>query len=200
MNFVNSESKTTLLLNNAWQPITTITARAAFSHMLKRRVTALDKNSNLFHSLETWNQLAEFYEDQPVLRSAKSAWRIPTIIVVTSKFFPKPKKKKLTLFDLAKIQGCICQYCLKKHPISDLTVDHVHPRSKGGTDDYTNRVLACRSCNSKKASYTPWYDANGNIPQPPPIPAFIIGANKIRSEWKNFIENHKTNDGNYIFN
>jgi len=189
MNFVNSESKTTLLLNNAWQPITTITARAAFSHMLKRHVTALDKNSNLFHSLDTWNQLAEFYDDQPVLRSSKAAWRIPTIIIVTSKFFNKPKKKKLTLFDLAKIHGYVCQYCLIKHPISELTVDHVHPKSKGGSDDYSNRVLACRSCNCKKASYTPWYDINGKIPEPPPIPSFIIGANKIRSEWKNFIQN-----------
>lgn len=187
MNIVSSDFKTTLLLNNAWQPINTITARAAFTHLLKNHVTALDKNSNLFHSLNTWNQLAEFYEDQPVLRSANANWYIPTIIVVTSKFFNKPKKKKLSLFDLVKIHGNVCQYCLNKYPTSDLTVDHVHPRSKGGTDSYDNRVLACRPCNSRKASHTPWYDINGNIPEPPPIPPYIINVNKIRKEWQNFL-------------
>ena len=83
MNIVSADSKTTLLLNNAWQPVNTITARAAFTHLLKKHVTALDKNSNLFHTLETWNALAEFYEDQPVIRSVNAHWYIPTIIVVT---------------------------------------------------------------------------------------------------------------------
>ena len=97
MNIVDCNTRTTLLLNNAWQPITAITAKAAFAHLLSQNVTALDKNNNLFDSIEKWNDYAEFHEDQPVLRSAKRSWPIPTIIIVTSKFFKKPKKKKLSL-------------------------------------------------------------------------------------------------------
>ena len=87
MNAVTANTKTTLLLNNAWQPITVVTARAAFSHLHKRRISALDKDGNVFHSLDTWNCLAEYYDDQPFLRSAHAGWPIPTVIVVNSKFF-----------------------------------------------------------------------------------------------------------------
>jgi 5-methylcytosine-specific restriction endonuclease McrA len=187
MNVVNSDCKTTLLLNGAWQPLATITAKDAFLHLLKDNVTALDKNSNLFHSLESWNRFAEFYEDQPVLRSSKAVWPIPTLLVVTSKYFAKPKRKKLSLYEMAKIHGYTCQYCFGKKNINDLTIDHIQPRSKGGTDDHSNRVLACRSCNCKKGSFTPWYDINGNVPQAPPIPSFIYNINKVRKEWESFL-------------
>ncbi len=190
MQEVTSDSKTTLLLNNAWQPINTITAKAAFTHLLKGHATALDKNGNIFHSLDRWNETGEFYDDQPCLRSAKANWPIPTIIVVTSKFFRRPKKRKLTLFDLAKVHGYICQYCLTKHSLSDLTIDHVIPKSKGGPDTHDNRVLACRPCNAKKSAHSPWFDVNGNIPQPPAIPALLINASKIREEWEGFLQKH----------
>jgi hypothetical protein len=190
MNIVSPDSKTTLLLNNAWQPINTITARAAFTHLIKNNVVSLDQDSQLFHSFNSWNTFASFYEDQPCLRSAKSLWMIPTIMVVSTKFFSRPKKKKLSLFELARLHDNVCQYCLNKYPVSDLTIDHVHPRSKGGTDDHSNRVLACRPCNSRKGSKTPWFNVNGEVPAAPLIPAIsslILNKNKIRKEWQSFL-------------
>ena len=57
-----------------------------------------------------------------------------------------------------------CYYCGKgnlkeeidessgKRELSRLaTIDHVKPRSKGGTDDEDNLVVACFTCNQKKA-------------------------------------------------
>ena len=43
------------------------------------------------------------------------------------------------------------------------TRDHVVPRSRGGSDDPANIVMACRSCNSTKGTRTPqeWADARG---------------------------------------
>lgn len=43
-----------------------------------------------------------------------------------------------------------CWYCGKEMPKNKLTVDHVFPRSKGGSDDFDNIVLACKECNSSK--------------------------------------------------
>lgn len=40
-----------------------------------------------------------------------------------------------------------CQYCgSTRH----LTIDHVIPKSKGGSENWDNLVVACSSCNTKK--------------------------------------------------
>ena len=46
-----------------------------------------------------------------------------------------------------------CQYCGR--PGRDLTLDHILPLSRGGTDDWHNVVTACRECNRRKGSLTP---------------------------------------------
>lgn len=46
---------------------------------------------------------------------------------------------------------CTCVYCGKTYDLSDLTIDHVHPRSLGGSD-YKNVVPACTCCNRDKGS------------------------------------------------
>jgi len=46
----------------------------------------------------------------------------------------------------------ICAYCFKRRR---LTVDHCDPISRGGTNDPSNLVMACRSCNSAKGALTP---------------------------------------------
>lgn len=44
-----------------------------------------------------------------------------------------------------------CQFCGKKFPSDDMTMDHVIPKSKGGKTDWYNIVLACVACNRNKA-------------------------------------------------
>ncbi len=45
--------------------------------------------------------------------------------------------------------GHKCVYCGSSE---NLTVDHVRPKSKGGTDTADNLVTACRPCNQAKGS------------------------------------------------
>jgi 5-methylcytosine-specific restriction endonuclease McrA len=47
-----------------------------------------------------------------------------------------------------------CQYCGKRWPTDRLSVDHVQPRSRGGTTTWENCVLACVGCNARKADRT----------------------------------------------
>jgi len=47
--------------------------------------------------------------------------------------------------------GCKCAYCGVKS--SELTLDHVHPKTKGGEDLATNIVPACKRCNHEKGSF-----------------------------------------------
>jgi len=49
-----------------------------------------------------------------------------------------------------------CAYCGSEE---NLTLDHVIPQAKGGTDHLTNVVCACESCNRSKAhtDFYEWY-------------------------------------------
>lgn len=49
----------------------------------------------------------------------------------------------------------ICAYCGGEFHPDDLTRDHVHPRSRGGQDIWTNVVSACGGCNKFKDARTP---------------------------------------------
>ncbi len=52
---------------------------------------------------------------------------------------------------LIKVYKQTCQYCLKKMPELSLEVDHIDPVSRGGPDSFSNIILACYSCNSRKS-------------------------------------------------
>ena len=42
-----------------------------------------------------------------------------------------------------------CQYCGSK---SNLTIDHIIPKQKGGKDSWENLIIACSPCNSRKGN------------------------------------------------
>lgn len=70
-----------------------------------------------------------------------------------------------------------CQYCSRKEAQLDkgeyMTRDHILPRSKGGKDVWTNVVLACNSCNNRKADQTP-EDAEMPLLNQPYAPTRLI--------------------------
>jgi len=49
----------------------------------------------------------------------------------------------------------MCQYCGDTPKHSNLTIDHVIPKSRGGKNSWANTVVACKKCNSKKDDRTP---------------------------------------------
>lgn len=56
-------------------------------------------------------------------------------------------------FAILKRDGFACLYCGRRPPEAELEVDHVRPRSRGGSDDPSNLVTACRECNRGKAAF-----------------------------------------------
>lgn len=58
--------------------------------------------------------------------------------------------KKTIRFEVFKRDGFQCIYCGQTPPAVVLEVDHVEPKSKGGTDDINNLVTACFDCNRGK--------------------------------------------------
>lgn len=48
-----------------------------------------------------------------------------------------------------------CQFCGRVFPAAELTLDHVIPRSRGGTTSWDNLVASCYRCNNIKGHRTP---------------------------------------------
>lgn len=49
----------------------------------------------------------------------------------------------------------VCAYCGEEFGLTQLTIDHVLPRSRGGKDTWTNCVTSCQKCNQSKGNKTP---------------------------------------------
>lgn len=46
----------------------------------------------------------------------------------------------------------VCHYCKSVLELDDLTLDHVIPKSQGGSDNVDNLVIACAYCNTRKGN------------------------------------------------
>lgn len=58
-------------------------------------------------------------------------------------------------FEIFRRDGFKCRYCGLLAGETELTIDHVVPRTLGGSDDPTNLVTACKDCNAGKTSSNP---------------------------------------------
>ncbi len=56
-------------------------------------------------------------------------------------------------FKLLEKYDFTCQYCGRKAPEVTLEIDHIYPKSKGGTDDESNLIVACKDCNLGKTDF-----------------------------------------------
>lgn len=55
-------------------------------------------------------------------------------------------------FEILRRDNHTCQYCGEKAPDVTLHVDHVKPKTLGGSDGPENLVAACKDCNAGKTS------------------------------------------------
>jgi hypothetical protein len=54
----------------------------------------------------------------------------------------------------------LCEYChsLERLSANRFTIDHIIPRSLGGSDDLENLALACRRCNERRYNFVAGVD------------------------------------------
>lgn len=81
-----------------------------------------------------------------------------------------------------KRDGHECVYCGSRR---NLTLDHVIPKSRGGTNDWTNLVTSCIKCNLKKADRTP-DEAKMVMSKKPHIPSLLTQDNVVINIWSDF--------------
>lgn len=97
---------------------------------------------------------AELVEATPnrFIRSSSAAHPRPSIVRLT--LFVKVPYRRIMLSrkNVLRRDRFRCQYCGSR---DRLTIDHVHPKSRGGRDTWENLVAACVPCNNRKGNKTP---------------------------------------------
>jgi 5-methylcytosine-specific restriction endonuclease McrA len=85
-----------------------------------------------------------------------------------------------------KRDGYTCAYCGAKER---LTIDHIHPTSRGGQDTWENLVTACCKCNSLKGNRTP-QESNMTLRVHPKTPYnklhLTINTSNVK-DWKEYV-------------
>jgi len=120
-----------------------------------------------------------------VIRSPSFSMKLPSVIALKS--FVKPlSNPNFTRFNVFLRDKFSCVYCGSK---SELTFDHLLPRSKGCKTDWDNVVTACSSCNVKKGRRL--YENSGMILSQKP---FRPSTEDLHRNGKNFPPNflHKS--------
>lgn len=138
-------------------------------------------------------EIIDFYKDDFIQGVNNKKFPIPAVIKTSKYFRLQDCRVNFSRKNLFIRDNYSCQYCGLKEDISNLTYDHVIPKSvwkgrSGSPTCWTNIVTACITCNRKKGNRTPT-QANmplKNLPTSPkksskylPITHFLV---KIRSE------------------
>lgn len=128
------------LLNATYEPLQTVSLTRAIRLLAREKAEILE------------------YEDNVYIRSAtgEEIWPMPKVLrlirrvkVNLDKIYGPPQVSKKGILTR---DNHICAYC-GAHGAN--TVDHIHPRSKGGKSTWMNLVAACRDCNNRKRDRSP---------------------------------------------
>lgn len=140
----------TLMLNKAWIPIRVTTVEDALMKLFTGAARVVDEDYSV-HDFESWAELKAL-EGKPCIRTGHLTIRVPEVIVLSVYADVPDRKLVFSRANVYKRDRYTCQYCGKRPDIKELTIEHIVPRSKGGPSSWTNCVLACFECNSKKAN------------------------------------------------
>ena len=86
-----------------------------------------------------------------IVRSPSTTLAVPSVVMTTD-FVKWNRNVKYNRSNVLLRDNFTCQYCSKKLPVAQLTIDHIVPRSLGGKTSWKNVTTACRDCNFKKGN------------------------------------------------
>jgi 5-methylcytosine-specific restriction endonuclease McrA len=131
-----------LALNASFEPLTMVPLKRALRLVIDGKAEIVEADTG------------------KVVRSERLTMPRPSVIRLT-KFIHVPRKfrRQVTNTFLFARDEYKCQYCGRTafdlKPREALTRDHLIPLSRGGTNEWTNVVTACSSCNTRKSNRLP---------------------------------------------
>jgi 5-methylcytosine-specific restriction endonuclease McrA len=154
----------TLKLDAAWNPIEIIDSHKGFKMCYNGRA----------------NMVTEYPQDYP----------FPAVIVLKNYVRSRFMSYNCNRRNVVWRDKNVCQYCGNKFTFSELTMDHVIPKSRGGEKSWNNIVASCKKCNSKKGDRTP-EEARMPLIKKPFVPRWsiqiLLRGFCVPEEWEDFI-------------
>lgn len=189
-----------LVLNKHWMAIRVTDARRAFSLLVRNIAEVIHVGDGAYtgHDFESWTELSEVAltargDDYEWVRTTRVFVAVPKIIRLLG-YDRLPKQDvKLNRRNIFARDRNQCQYCGKKFPTQELSLDHVKPRSLGGGSSWENLVCCCVSCNARKGGRTPTQAHMHLIREPikpkrNPAISFRLGSDRYAC-WQAFLDN-----------
>lgn len=147
-------SSPVLVLNRYFVPVTITNVRRAFILLYSGVAKAVGKDYETF-DFESWSEISVYRESEDVIRTVSSVIKTPRVILLVRYEGFIRKEAKFNRINIFRRDAGTCQYCKRKFSRSELTIDHVVPRSQGGRSTWENVVCCCIDCNRKKGGRTP---------------------------------------------
>jgi 5-methylcytosine-specific restriction endonuclease McrA len=161
-------SAATLLLNATYEPLCVVSSRRAIVLVLAEKAVSVDWAPEEVHSESV-------------------TLPVPVVVRLTRYVrVPYPAQVPLSRRAVFTRDGQTCVYCGG----SATSIDHVVPRSRGGTHTWDNVVAACRRCNHAKADRS-LAEMGWALPHPPRTPSGaawrLLGARTVDPRWREWL-------------
>lgn len=171
-------SVSVLALNRNFAAVHVISVRRAFCLLFKDLAEVINVESGSYYNydFEGWREQSEMRialgdrgEEDDWIQAVNFEIQAPRIIrLMRYDRLPrnavKFNRRNIFLRDEHR-----CQYCGERYSSARLSLDHIHPRSRGGGDTWENVVCACLTCNVRKGGRTP-QEAGMRLLRPPVKP------------------------------
>lgn len=157
-----------LVLNASYEPLGTVAARRAV-------VLVLGGKADCVH------------DSGVVLHAERIQVDVPSVVRLRA-FIHVPFRRRVAVSRRAVMarDSHRCQYC-GAHADS---IDHVTPRSKGGTHDWDNVVAACRPCNVRKRDRL-LHESGMRLRRSPIVPHgivwSIVAGGSVPDDWVQYL-------------
>ena len=188
-----------LVLNRTFVAVHVTNVRRAITLLFRdlAEVVHVEEGQYGAYSFESWRELSAM---QATLRDPDHDWirgvgfdlRAPRVIRLLSCDRGPQQGLRFNRRNVFARDGNQCQYCGQHFPMSELSLDHVVPRSQGGVTSWENIVCACVACNVRKGGRTPT-EARMHLirhpvkPKRSPLLSLKLGNPKYAS-WKSFVD------------
>ncbi len=188
-----------LVLNKHYAAVRVATVRRAFGMLYRdlAEVVSVEDNQYLSYDFESWREVSEFRakyqrDRHEWVRCVRFELAVPRIIRLLCYDRLPRQNVKFNRRNIYARDRSRCQYCGDRFPTSELSLDHVLPKSLGGATTWTNIVCCCVSCNVRKGGRTPELAGMRLVDEPAkpkrsPVVQLRLTSEKYAS-WKQFLD------------